>query len=85
MSDRRGLRAREGPAGRTLYVARDEAERGSVAPFFVAFLDTDRERRWGFVCGNCDTVSTAMDAMGQLRCSGCKNFKRPDEWDAAHE
>lgn len=79
------LRTRDGPDGRTLYVARDEAERGSEAPFFVAYADPDRDRKWGFFCANCETFDTAMDAMGRVQCNGCSNFKRPDEWDAAHE
>lgn len=79
------LQGRDGPDGRTLYIARDEAERGSEAPFFVAYVDKDRERRWGYFCSNCETFENAMDSMGRLQCNSCENFKRPDEWDAAHE
>lgn len=79
------LEPREGPEGRTLYVARDEAERGSEAPFFVVYLDEDRDRRWGYFCGHCGSFEDAMDSMGRLQCSSCENFKRADEWDAAHE
>ena len=75
----------EGPEEQTLYVARDEAERGSKAPFFVVYVDTDRERRWGYFCGNCETAENAMDSMGRVQCNNCENFKRADEWDAAHE
>ncbi|WP_255149187.1 DUF5816 domain-containing protein [Halorarius halobius] len=79
------LDAVEGPDGDTLYVAHDEAERGSKAPFFVAYRDTDRERRWGYFCGNCESFVDAMDSMGRVQCDHCENFKRADEWDAAHE
>jgi len=71
--------------GETLYVARQEAEKGVDAPFFTVYVDTERERRWGYLCGNCESLSTAMDSMGRMQCNDCSNFKRPDEWDAAHE
>ncbi len=74
-----------GPDGETLYVARDETEIGSEAPFFVVYADPDRETRWGYLCGSCETVDNAMDSMGRIRCNRCENFKRPDEWDSAHE
>lgn len=80
-----GMETRDGPEGRTLYVARDEAERGSEAPFFVAYSDSDRASRWGFFCANCESFDNAMDSMGRVQCNVCSNFKRPDEWDAAHE
>lgn len=85
MTDTTALRAKDGPNGEQLYVADDEAEKGSKAPFFVAYRDEERERRWGFFCGNCETFSNAMDSMGRVQCNDCENFKRPDEWDAAHE
>ena len=77
------LEAREGPSG-TLYVSR-EAERGSVAPFLVVYTDEDARERWGYFCTNCETFDNAMDAAGKIACNRCENFKRPDEWDAAHE
>lgn len=85
MSDTTALEAHEGPDGGVLYVASDDAEKGSKAPFFAAFRDEGRERRWGYFCGNCESFSNAMDAMGRVQCNECENFKRPDEWDAAHE
>ena len=75
---------REGPRGGTLYVSR-ETERGSVAPFLVAYADPDGRERWGYFCTNCETFDNAMDSMGRIQCNVCENFKRPDEWDAAHE
>jgi len=85
MTETERLTPRGGPNDETLYVARDEAESGSKAPFFVAFVDPERERRWGYFCSGCQTFTHAMDSMGRLRCDDCENFKRPDEWDAAHE
>ncbi|PSP31803.1 GNAT family acetyltransferase [Halobacteriales archaeon QH_10_67_22] len=77
--------ARTGPDDGTLYVATDEAESGSEAPFRIVYRDTDRTRRWGFFCSNCDSFDTAMDSMGRIQCNGCGNLRKPDEWDAAHE
>jgi hypothetical protein len=79
------LEAHDGPCGRTLYVASDEAERGQKGPFLVAYADRGREHRWGFFCTNCETFDNAVDPMGRIECNVCGNFKRPDEWDAAHE
>jgi hypothetical protein len=78
------LEPREGPGG-TLYVALDEAERGNKGPFLVAYASPAREDRWGYYCTNCETFDNAMDAMGRVRCNVCGNYKKPDEWDAAHE
>jgi hypothetical protein len=75
---------RTGPDGRTLYVSR-EAERGNKAPFFVVYADEAGERRWGFYCANCETFDNAVDSMGRIQCNECSNFKKADEWDAAHE
>ncbi|WP_160133304.1 DUF5816 domain-containing protein [Halococcus salsus] len=71
--------------GRTLYVDRTEAERGSKGPFFAAYADEAGESRWGYFCSNCASFDNAMDAMGRIKCNGCANIKKPDEWDAAHE
>lgn len=75
----------EGPDGDSLYVATDEGDRGSIAPFYVAYRDPDRERRYGWRCGNCGSFDTAMDTMGRIACGECGNRRKPTEWDAAHE
>ncbi|MFB6210646.1 MAG: DUF5816 domain-containing protein, partial [Halobacteriales archaeon] len=49
----------------TVYVATDESERGSKGPFFVVYTDDTHETRWGFRCGNCETLNNAMDTMGR--------------------
>jgi ribosomal protein S18 acetylase RimI-like enzyme len=68
-----------------LWVAFDERERGSDAPFYAAYRDEQRTEKYGFYCANCETVDNAMDSMGRIECNVCGNFKKPDEWDSAHE
>lgn len=69
----------------SVYIARDEAERGSDGPFYVLYRTTDRTSRWGYLCGNCGSQNTAMDTMGRIVCNDCPNQRKPTEWDAAHE
>lgn len=73
------------PDGERVYVARDEAERGSKAPFFVAYRGVDRTRKYGWACGHCGSLDVAMDTMGRIACNDCGNLRKPTEWDAAHE
>jgi hypothetical protein len=79
------LDARAAADGETVYVDRSAGERGADGPFYVAYVSPDRDRRWGFLCGNCDSLDNAMDAMGRIECNGCGNLRKPDRWDAAHE
>lgn len=74
-----------GPDGETLYVDRGDGKRGSKGPFFVAYTDEERTTRWGFLCGNCETIDNAADAMGRIQCNECSNRTKAEEWDAAHE
>ena len=69
----------------TLYVAEDEGQRGQDGPFYVVYRTEDRERRYGYYCSNCESVDVAMDSMRRIKCNGCGNFTKPDEWDSAHE
>jgi hypothetical protein len=71
--------------GETVYVDRTDGEKGSKGRFFAAYVTDAGERRWGYLCENCETTDNAMDAMGQIECNVCANVKKPDEWDAAHE
>jgi hypothetical protein len=68
-----------------LYVDRASGERGAKAPFYHVYADESGETRWGYLCGNCETVNNAMDSMGRIECNECGNMRKPDEWDAAHE
>jgi hypothetical protein len=79
------LDARAAADGETVYVDRSARERGADGPFYVAYVSPDRDRRWGFLCGNCDSLDNAMDAMGRIECNACGNLRKPDRWDAAHE
>jgi hypothetical protein len=74
-----------GPDGETLYVDPATVERGSKDHFYVVYLDADRTTRWGFWCANCETLDTAVDAMGRIECNRCRNLHKAEEWDAAHE
>ena len=71
--------------GETVYVSPGEGDRGSKAPFLVAYESADGRRRYGWFCANCESVDNAMDAMGRIQCNRCGNFRKPTEWDAAHE
>lgn len=73
------------PDGTELYLAEREVERGSKAPFLVAYSDPDAETRWGYYCSNCESFDTAMDSMGRIECNVCSNLRKATEWDAAHE
>lgn len=68
----------------TVYVAFDESDRGSVAPLYVAYLDENREERYGYFCGHCESFEISMDAMGRVVCSDCGNKRRPSRWDASY-
>ncbi|MDZ5810961.1 GNAT family N-acetyltransferase [Halorubrum sp. AD140] len=70
--------------GTTVYVAFDESERGSAAPFYVAYADPERERRYGYFCGNCEGTDVAIDTMDRMECGDCGNRRRPSRWDAAY-
>ena len=79
------MEAFTGPADRTLYVDTTEATRGSKGPFYVVYADRHAETRWGFRCGNCQTIDNAVDSMGRIHCNECSNRTKAEEWDAAHE
>ncbi|AGN01999.1 GNAT family acetyltransferase [Salinarchaeum sp. Harcht-Bsk1] len=70
--------------GREVYVDLEDASRGSLGPFFTVFADADKTERYGFQCGHCDTLATAMDSMGRVECSACGNTRKPTRWDAAY-
>lgn len=68
----------------SVYVALDERERGSAAPFYMVYRDTDREQAYGFCCANCESMNVTMSPMGQLECADCENSRKPTRWDAAY-
>ncbi|WP_096389376.1 DUF5816 domain-containing protein [Halopenitus persicus] len=73
------------PDGDRVYVDRTAGDRGSEGPFYIAYATERGEDRWGFLCGNCGSLDTAMDTMGRIECNECGNMRKPEEWDAAHE
>ncbi|MFD1588900.1 DUF5816 domain-containing protein [Halorientalis brevis] len=79
------MQARTTQDGETLYVDHEAVERGSKGPFYVVYTSSSRDEKWGYFCSNCESFDTAMDAMGRIECNGCRNLRKADEWDAAHE
>jgi ribosomal protein S18 acetylase RimI-like enzyme len=73
-----------GPEKRTLYVDRLDSSRGSEGPFYVVYTDSDREERYAYYCGNCESLVTSMDSMGRMECTECGNQRKPTRWDAAY-
>jgi ribosomal protein S18 acetylase RimI-like enzyme len=83
-SQQRGREAVEADDGRTVYVDHDNHERGSIAPFHVVYSDETGDDRYGYFCGNCNTLANAMDSMGRIECDNCGNVRKPLRWDAAY-
>lgn len=73
-----------GPEGAELYVNYGESERGLKAPLFVVYGDADLTSRYGFVCGNCESLDVTMDSMGRIRCEACGNERKAARWDAVY-
>ncbi|WP_247731730.1 GNAT family N-acetyltransferase [Halovivax limisalsi] len=80
----RAIEARELADGTTAYVSYGEAARGSQAPFYAAYESTDEDERYGWFCGNCDTLDNAMDSMGRIACNVCGNKRKATRWDASY-
>lgn len=78
------LEERAGPSGETLFVAFDEAERAQKGPFYAVYTDAEREQRYGWFCGNCESLDTSMDSMGRIECGECGNRRKAARWDAAY-
>ncbi|UIP00247.1 GNAT family N-acetyltransferase [Halobaculum sp. CBA1158] len=70
--------------GDQLYVAYDEADRASMAPFYATYADREREERVGYVCGNCESHDVTVDTMDRVECSDCGNKRKASRWDAAY-
>ena len=79
------MEAHTTPDGDELYVATDEAERGSDGAFLAVYRSPDHEERYGWFCTNCESFDNAMDSMGRIECNSCGNLRKPTEWDNAHE
>lgn len=70
--------------GETIYVSYGEPARGSEAPFYTAYEGEDGTERYGWFCGNCDSLDNAMDAMGRIQCNACGNKRKATRWDASY-
>ncbi len=70
--------------GLTCHVSYGEPARGSKAPFYAAYADVDATDRYGWYCGNCDSLDNAMDSMGRIQCNDCGNRRKATRWDAAY-
>lgn len=70
--------------GEEVLVTYDESARGTEGPFYAAFTDADRETRYGWFCGACESLDVNMDAMGRLECDSCGNRRKATRWDATY-
>lgn len=70
--------------GEEVLIAYDESARGTEGPFYAAFVDENRERRYGWFCGACESLDVNMDAMGRLECDSCGNRRKATRWDATY-
>ncbi|GAB6878982.1 GNAT family N-acetyltransferase [Halorubrum gandharaense] len=70
--------------GETVYVAFEESDRGSDAPFYAVYTDTDHEDRYGYLCGSCESTNVAVDTMDRVECQECGNRRKPARWDSAY-
>lgn len=68
----------------TIYVSYGEATRGSRSPFYAAYESADHEERYGWFCGQCDTLENSMDTMGRIECNVCGNRRKGTRWDASY-
>lgn len=73
-----------GPDDRELFVNFSEAERGLRAPFYPVFGTRELTDRYGWFCGNCESVDNAMDSMGRIVCNDCGNKRKATRWDASY-
>jgi ribosomal protein S18 acetylase RimI-like enzyme len=65
-------------------IDQDDNDHGSKGPFFIVYETDEFDQRYGYYCGNCGTLDTAMDAMGRVQCNDCGNLRKPTRWDAAY-
>lgn len=70
--------------GDEVYVDRTDADPGTMEAFYRTYSDPGSDRQYGYQCGNCESLATAMDAMGRIECSDCGNTRKPTRWDGAY-
>lgn len=59
--------------GQEVFLARDERESGTDAPFFVVYTDEAHGDRYGYYCANCGSLDVTMDDTERLECGECGN------------
>lgn len=79
-----GAERHETDDGETVVIAYDESERGADGPFHPTYLDDDRERLYGWHCGNCDSLDVSVGSMDEFVCNDCGNRRRAMRWDAVY-
>jgi ribosomal protein S18 acetylase RimI-like enzyme len=79
----RELERVETPDGE-MFVDRSDPDRGRDGPFYPVFQTRAGTRRWGWLCGNCESVDTSMDTMERVVCNDCGNVRKAARWDAAY-
>ena len=73
-----------GPDDRTLFVNFSDAERGLRAPFYPVFGTRELTDRYGWFCGDCESLDNTMDSMGRIVCNSCGNKRKATRWDASY-
>ena len=68
----------------TVFVSYGEANRGSKAPFYTVYRNEAGSQRYGWFCGNCNSLDAAMDSMGRIECNECGNRRKATRWDASY-
>lgn len=74
----------EGPEGRELTVNFSDGDRGGKGVFYTTYTDPDLTEKYGFYCGNCESLNNAMDTMGRIVCGDCGNQRKATRWDASY-
>jgi ribosomal protein S18 acetylase RimI-like enzyme len=70
--------------GESVFVSYGEADRGSKGPFYQAYSDPERARKYGYFCGACHSFDVSMSAMGVVECNDCENRRKATRWDASY-
>lgn len=78
------VEARQTDDDERVYVAYDETQRGSLGPFYATYADREHAERYGYACGNCESLDTAVGTMDEVECNSCGNRRKPARWDAAY-
>lgn len=73
-----------GPDGEERFVDYTGGDRGTKAPFYPVYADRPLGERWGWLCSNCGSMATAMDASGRIACSECENSRAATRWDNSY-